>query len=376
MKDFNLESCLDGIYSSFPEANPLPMIGLTADYSDIDATIRSVYYKQVVAAGGIPVLIPPVADEDVLTGTLEHLDGLILTGGGDLNPLWYGEEPSPQLHHINKERDLAELLITRLAYNRQIPILGICRGIQTLTIALGGKITQDINQKIKHDQNADRREPLTLIGPKGLERVVSCLRVIAPELPFPIIYQEIQGAEQTFELNGYRLKAFRVNHNVLCYGYTIEIDRAGKFDVERARANEIPQKYWSRLQNGETVESEMGILTPDMVLGPQRKGIKLTYTTDTRPTDSIRENAKDSDLFICEGMYGEKEKAAKAVEYKHMTFYEAAELAKEANVGEMWLTHYSPSLTKPEHYMNDVKKIFPRAKAGKDGMSVDLMFED
>ena len=219
--------------------------------------------------------------------------------------------------------------------------------------------------------NADRREPLTLIGPKGLERVVSCLRVIAPELPFPIIYQEIQGAEQTFELNGYR-----VNHNVLCYGYTIEIDRAGKFDVERARANEIPQKYWSRLQNGETVESEMGILTPDMVLGPQRKGIKLTYTTDTRPTDSIRENAKDSDLFICEGMYGEKEKAAKAVEYKHMTFYEAAELAKEANVGEMWLTHYSPSLTKPEHYMNDVEKIFPRAKAGKDGMSVDLMFED
>ena len=224
--------------------------------------------------------------------------------------------------------------------------------------------------------NADRTEPLTLIGPKGLERVVNSLRVIAPELPFPIIYQEIQGAEQTFELNGYRLKAFRVNHNVLCYGYTIEIDRAGKFDVERARANEIPQKYWSRLQNGETVESEMGILTPDMVLGPQRKGIKLTYTTDTRPTDSIRENAKDSDLFICEGMYGEKEKAAKAVEYKHMTFYEAAELAKEANVGEMWLTHYSPSLTKPEHYMNDVKKIFPRAKAGKDGMSVDLMFED
>ena len=224
--------------------------------------------------------------------------------------------------------------------------------------------------------NADRKEPLTLIGAKGLERVVGALRVIAPELPFPIIYQEIQGAEQTFELNGYRLKAFRVNHNVLCYGYTIEIDRAGKFDVERARANEIPQKYWSRLQNGETVESEMGILTPDMVLGPQRKGIKLTYTTDTRPTDSIRENAKDSDLFICEGMYGEKEKAAKAVEYKHMTFYEAAELAKEANVGEMWLTHYSPSLTKPEHYMNDVKKIFPRAKAGKDGMSVDLMFED
>ena len=223
--------------------------------------------------------------------------------------------------------------------------------------------------------NADRKEPLTLIGPKGLERVVSALRVIAPELPFPIIYKEIEGAEQTFELNGYRLKAFRVNHNVLCYGYTMEIDRAGKFDVERAKEQEIPQKYWKHLQKGETIETENGILTPDMVLGPPRKGLKLTYTTATRPTNSIRENAKDSDLFICEGMYGEKEKAAKAVEYKHMTFYEAAHLAKDAQVKEMWLTHYSPSLTRPEEYMDEVRRIFPEAKAGKDRMSRELAFE-
>ena len=223
--------------------------------------------------------------------------------------------------------------------------------------------------------NADRKEPLTLIGPKGLERVVSALRVIAPELPFPIIYKEIEGAEQTFELNGYRLKAFRVNHNVLCYGYTMEIDRAGKFDVERAKEQEIPQKYWKHLQKGETIETENGILTPDMVLGPPRKGLKLTYTTDTRPTNSIRENAKDSDLFICEGMYGEKEKAAKAVEYKHMTFCEAAHLAKDAQVKEMWLTHYSPSLTRPEEYMDEVRRIFPEAKAGKDRMSRELAFE-
>jgi len=223
--------------------------------------------------------------------------------------------------------------------------------------------------------NADRKEPLTLIGPKGLERVVSALRVIAPELPFPIIYKEIEGPEQTFELNGYRLKAFRVNHNVLCYGYTMEIDRAGKFDVERAKEQEIPQKYWKHLQKGETIETGNGILTPDMVLGPPRKGLKLTYTTDTRPTNSIRENAKDSDLFICEGMYGEKEKAAKAVEYKHMTFYEAAHLAKDAQVKEMWLTHYSPSLTRPEEYMDEVRRIFPEAKAGKDRMSRELAFE-
>ena len=224
--------------------------------------------------------------------------------------------------------------------------------------------------------NADRTEPLTLIGPKGLERVVGALRVIAPELPFRINYIEITEPEQVIEMNGYRLKAFRVNHNVLCYGYTLEIDRAGKFDVERANAAEIPRKYWGILQRGETVEEDGRILTPDMVLGPARKGLKLAYCTDTRPTDSIRQNAQGADLFICEGMYGEKDKLKKAKEYKHMTFYEAAQLAKDAEVKEMWLTHYSPSLNYPEEYMDDVREIFPNSVAAKDKRSVELVFED
>ena len=224
--------------------------------------------------------------------------------------------------------------------------------------------------------NADRTEPLTLIGPKGLERVVNSLRVIAPELPFELKFIEITEPEQSFELNGYRLTAFRVRHNVICYGYTIEIDRAGKFDVQRAMEQEIPKEYWKHLQRGENLELEGRKLTPDMVLGPPRKGIKLTYCTDTRPTDSIRQHAKGSDLFICEGMYGEKEKAAKAVEYKHMTFYEAAEIARDAEVTAMWLTHYSPSLTRPEEYMDDVRTIFPRAIAGKDRMTTELDFPE
>ena len=224
--------------------------------------------------------------------------------------------------------------------------------------------------------NADRTKPVHMIGPRGLERVVNALRTIAPELPFPIEYHEITEKEQDFEMNGYCIHAFRVNHNVTCYGYTLEIKRQGRFDVERARGQEIPQKFWSRLQKGEIIEDGDRVLTPDMVLGPQRKGIKLTYCTDTRPTDSIRKNAKGSDLFICEGMYGEKEKAAKAVEYKHMTFYEAANLAKEAEVGEMWLTHYSPSLRHPEEYMDEVRAIFPHAIAGKDRMTTELDFPE
>ena len=196
--------------------------------------------------------------------------------------------------------------------------------------------------------NADRTEPLTLVGPKGLERVVNALRVIAPELPFEIKFIEITQPEQVIELNGYRITAFKVNHNVLCYP----------------------------LQKGQTIEADGITYTPEMVLGPARKGIRLTYTTDTRPTESILRNAKESDLFICEGMYGEDDKADKARGYKHMTFREAAVLARDARVKEMWLTHYSPSLVRPDEFMDKVREIFPNAYPGKDGKSLELNFEE
>lgn len=225
--------------------------------------------------------------------------------------------------------------------------------------------------------NAERTEPLTLIGPKGLERVVNALRVIAPELPFPIRFIELTQAEEELSLGGYRIRAFRVNHNVTCYGYSLEIDRAGKFQLERAIERQIPKHFWNKLQKGETVTGEDGTTyTPDMVMGAPRKGIKLVYCTDTRPTASIAANAKHADLFICEGMYGERGKEDKAAAYKHMTFYEAAKLAKEAEVKALWLTHYSPSLNRPEEYMDQVRRIFPKAEAGKDRKSIELDFED
>jgi len=224
--------------------------------------------------------------------------------------------------------------------------------------------------------NAERTEPLTLIGPKGLEHVVNSLRVIAPELPFPIHFIELTKAEEELHLGGYRIKAFRVNHNITCYGYSLEIERAGKFQLDKAMELGIPKPFWGRLQKGETITEGNKTYTPDMVMGAPRKGIKLVYCTDTRPTASIAANAKGADLFICEGMYGEKGKEAKAASYKHMTFYEAAKLARDAEVGELWLTHYSPSLTRPEEYMDEVRRIFPRAVAGKDRKSVELDFEE
>jgi len=224
--------------------------------------------------------------------------------------------------------------------------------------------------------NADRTEPLTIIGPKGVERIVGALRTIAPELPFEIKCIEITQPDEYFEINGYHIHAFKVKHNVPCYGYSFEIKRAGKFSVERANAGNIPMKLWNPLQKGETVELDGIMYTPDMVLGPARKGLKVTYCTDSRPVESIVNAAKDSDLFICEGMYAEKEKLAKAKQYKHMTFYEAAEMAREANVAEMWLTHFSPSLIRAEDYMSAVRDIFPNAYLGKDGKMKELLFQE
>lgn len=224
--------------------------------------------------------------------------------------------------------------------------------------------------------NAERTEPLILIGPKGLERVVGALRVIAPELPFPLRFVELEEPRQQCSIGPFIIDAYKVNHNVTCYGYAISIPRAGRFDVERAKAQGVPLRAWNRLQKGETVVVDGAEYTPDMVLGPARRGLKVAYCTDSRPVPVIAEYAQGADLLICEGMYGEDGKEAKAREYKHMTMYEAANLAVKAQPREMWLTHYSPSLTRPDEYIDKVRKIFPRAKAARDGWSKELDFDE
>ena len=206
--------------------------------------------------------------------------------------------------------------------------------------------------------NSDRTEPVTLIGPKGLERVVSALRTIAPELPFELKFIELTNPREHISIKGYEIDAFKVYHTVTCYGYSISIPRIGKFDVQRARQLDIPQQMWNKLQHGQCVTLGDKTYMPEMVMGDARRGIKVTYTTDSRPVDSIVENAAGSDLLICEGMYGDNDKECKAKENRHMTFEEAARIARDSSVSQLWLTHYSPSLVRPADFLDRAKKIF------------------
>ncbi len=221
---------------------------------------------------------------------------------------------------------------------------------------------------------SERSEPVKIIGPKGLCSVVSSLCVIAPDLGFEVECSEISDDFQSFDLNGLRIEALKVDHSVTCYSYCINLDRRGKFDSKKAERLGIDLKFWKQLQQGLAVEENGCLFTPEMVLGKPRKGLKVTYCTDTRPTEEITVFAKNSDLFICEGMYADEEKKDKAVINRHMLFSEACETAKQAEVNQLWLTHFSPSIKDPCEHAEFAKKLFPKTKIPCDLESIELKF--
>lgn len=235
--------------------------------------------------------------------------------------------------------------------------------------------------------NSGRIEPLTLVGPQGLKKVVEGLTVISPELPYELRVIELEKGENTEALinndlvnngalkNDLSIKSIWVEHAIPCLSYCVELKRQGKFDVERAKKLNIPVNYWSHLQRGETITLADRVVKPEMVLGAAREGIKICYCTDTRPIEGLVDFIRGSDLFVCEGMYGDENDAEKAKAKKHMTFSEAAMLAKQGKVKELWLTHYSPALTEPEKYLDTARGIFTNTVLGIDLLTKTIKFE-
>jgi ribonuclease Z len=216
--------------------------------------------------------------------------------------------------------------------------------------------------------NEGRTEPVTIAGPKGTEAVVRALCIIAAELPFAVQIREWGNGDDLLERDGFCIRAFSVRHKVACYGYEITIPRSGRFCREKAEALGLERALWGDLQKGLTVCSEGREIRPEEVLGPPRRGLKLVYATDTRPTETIRQAAQQADLLVLEGMYGEA--TPRAEETCHMLMSEAALLARDAGAGARWLTHYGPALQEPEEFLPGLQSIFPETVCAKDGDNV------
>jgi len=240
-------------------------------------------------------------------------------------------------------------------------------------------------------RNSERTEKIKIIGPEGTREVLKGLLSPITYMPFELDIIEnsqkvlkLTKSSTTLEVSEYEesenadiiLSTLLLDHSSPCLGYSFYLPRNPKFSVEKAQLNKVPMEIWGRLQKGETVILDNITYEPHMVLGERRKGIKVSFITDTRPIDTIHEFIKDSDLFICEGTYGYDGDIEKAERNKHMTFREAAMLAKEGNVRELLLTHFSPSLDKPETYIQNAAEIFENVIIGYDGYTKTISYQD
>lgn len=225
--------------------------------------------------------------------------------------------------------------------------------------------------------NAEKRSPLTIVGPSGIKRAISAMMILWEGLPFEL--RVIENPIGNFSVVGDVLKDIEINtisldHSTECIGYSLYFTRSRKFSVEKAETNSVPKYIWNHLQKGKTYYINDKFYSPEDVLEDERKGIKLSFITDTRPIDSIPEFISDSDLFICEAMYGDDIDISKAVKNKHMTFREAATLASKGNVKKLLLTHFSPSIDSPNDYKSNATSVFKDSEVAVDGMSLTISY--
>lgn len=266
----------------------------------------------------------------------------------------------------------------------QIPLQELGWGFKDITIILfthyhGDHIT-GLPGIIYQMINANRTNDLYIYGPKGIGIVSNMVKALFPQLPFRIIFNILEHYD-TIPIANKNLPSFEINtmpmtHTSLCNAYSFYVQRLPKFDPTLAKLQGIPIKFWKDLQLGTTVHDGPNTYTPNMVLGESRPGLKVTYSTDTRPCENLKTLALDSDVFIGEGMYGDINDTAKAIEKRHSTFQETAILAKKAEVKELWLTHFSPALPNPERYLYIAQKEFPNTILGKGLMQKTLNFKD
>ena len=224
--------------------------------------------------------------------------------------------------------------------------------------------------------NANRTEPLAIYGPAGTARVVSGLRVIAPALPYEVVVREVAPGEQFPLPGGLHGCAEAGDHWLPVLAYRVEIERARRFLPERAIERGIPVPFWRPLQRGEPVRWANGSATPEEVLGPTRRGLAFGFVTDTRPMPAFPGFLDGADLLVCEGTYGDSADLDKAAYRKHMTFAEAATIARDAGAGALWLTHFSPALADPDAFRAEASAIFPNVTVGYSGLTTSLTFQD
>ena len=225
-----------------------------------------------------------------------------------------------------------------------------------------------------------KTDPLTIVGPAGITKMVDAILPMLGHMPYPI--SVIENPPSSFVLERHEVfkeidfHTMHLDHSMPCLGYSLTFTRLPEFSVEKATENNVPIQVWKTLQKQLVAEYNGVYYTQDMVLGKKRKGIKLSFIADTRYFAGIDDFVKDSDLLVCEAMYGGLADIEKTEKNKHMLFEESAKIAANGHVKRLVLTHFSPSMEKPEEYIENARNVFENVELGFDGMKMGLRYED